>query len=158
MAPKAYDSTKVPVSKSQEELRQLLRKFGAEQFTMGEGDDWAGVEFVHSDTVVRLRCPIRPFDEEAARAEATEKRVAYATIAARYGDHEAARVWRVLVWSVKARLVAVEEGLETFEQAFFSHLVDPVTRRTIWERVRDEVAAGALKITGPGLKALGAGS
>lgn len=154
MTAKAYESTNVPVAKSQDELRGLLRKFGAQQFTMGEGEDWAGVEFVHADMVVRLRCPLRTGDnlppDNRHRSTAEKEATVY--------EREAQRVWRVLVWSVKARLVAVDEGLETFEQAFLSHLVDPATKTTVWERVRDVVAQGALRHGGPGLAALMPGS
>lgn len=148
---KAYETTAVPVAKSQDELRGLLRKFGAAQFTMGEGADWAGVEFVHADMVVRLRCPVRTGD---ALAAADERHRSTAEKEATAAEREAQRVWRVLVWSVKARLVAVEEGLETFEQAFLSHLVDPTTKTTVWERVREVVAQGALRHGGAGLAAL----
>lgn len=152
---KAYADTAVPVSKSQDELRRLLLRFGAQQFTMGEGQDWAGIEFVHADHLVRLRCPVR--DQQAAIA-ADSRHVSAEEKRATAAERERARVWRVLVWSVKARLVAVEEGLETFEQAFLSHLVDPNTRRTVWQRLQEPIERGDLRIGGEGLPALGTGS
>jgi hypothetical protein len=146
-----YSSTDVPVSRSQDELRGLLRRFGADSFTMGEGTDWVGVEFVHGGMLVRLRCPLRPYDDRLA-SRPHKKRLTPET----WQEAEAQRVWRVLVWSVKARLVAVEEGLETFEQAFLSHLVDPATRRTIWQRMQELVESGAFAIaSGSGLPELG---
>lgn len=147
----AYDSTTVPVARSQEELRGLLLKFGADQFTMGEGADWAGLEFVHSSTLVRLRCPLRSVDEVLANDSSHKSKADKLKNAA---EHERARVWRVLVWSVKARLVAVEEGLESFEEAFLSHIVNPATQRTIWQGAQEAVSKGVFRVGGPGLPEL----
>lgn len=155
----AYAGTDVPVSKSQDELRGLLIKFGAMQFTFGEGRDWAGVEFVHSDHLVRVRCPLRtPTDRDVAAFKSASHVADRDVAVARLFERETMRVWRVLVWSVKARLVAVDEGLETFEQAFLSHLVDPGSGRTLWEAIREPIEAGAMQIGGVGLRALGPGS
>ena len=156
-AKKAYSSTDVPVAKSQEELRSLLLKFGAKQFSFGEGEDWAGVEFVHAEHLVRIRCPLRSPD---AKAIATFRNAAHCTpevAGDRLIEREQMRVWRVLVWTVKARLVAVDEGIESFEQAFLSHLVDPATQRTLWQVIREPIEAGMLRLGGPGLPALGPG-
>lgn len=148
---RAYESTTVPVHKSQEELRGLLLKFGAEQFTMGEGRDWAGVEFVHSDQAVRMRCPVASAEEAVA---ADSRHVSVAEKKANAAERERARVWRVLVWCVKARLVAVEEGLETFEQAFLAHLVNPANDRTLWQDLREPIEAGLLRLGAGGLREL----
>lgn len=156
-AKRAYDTTDVPITKSQEELRGLLQKFGAAQFTFGEGRDWAGVEFVHNDQLVRLRCPFRLPTDQQVKSYDHGAHVGSAQATVRLLNREAMRVWRVLVWSVKARLVAVDEGLETFEQAFLSHLVDPASHLTVWEAVREEVTAGAFQLGGSGLRALGRG-
>lgn len=154
---KSYGSTSVPVSKSQAELRSLLQKFGAQQFTFGEGRDWAGVEFVHADHLVRVRCPLRvPTDAQVQ----SHRRGAHGSLAGSTTallDKEAMRVWRVLVWVIKARLVSVDEGLETFEQAFLSNLVDPSSGRTLWEAVRSPIESGAFQLGGQGLAALGRG-
>lgn len=161
MTGKAYGSTDVAVSKSQDELRVLLRKHGAEQFGFAEGAGWAGIEFVHRGGLVRLRCPMLVTDEDVKRwrsASNKSRSQSEAETRALVTEREAMRVWRVLVWSLKARLVAVEEGLETFEQAFLSHLVNPATGRTVWEDVREEVEAGALQIGGAGMRALGPGT
>lgn len=145
-----YASTEVPVARSQDELRNLLVRFGAEQFSFGQGPDWAGLEFVHEDHLVRFRAPLGAYDEAKARRP-HKTRLTPAT----WPEAEARRVWRVLVWSVKARLVAVDENLESFEQAFLAQMVDPSTNKTIWQNVRELVETGALRQGGPGLRAIG---
>jgi hypothetical protein len=47
--------------------------------------------------------------------------------------------WRALVLAVKAKLVSVEQGVETFEEAFMAHVVMP-DGRTIGEHVAGPVA------------------
>jgi hypothetical protein len=45
-------------------------------------------------------------------------------------EQEARRIWRVMAWNLKARLISVEEGVETFAEAFLAHLVTrPPTAR-----------------------------
>lgn len=155
--PKAYATTDVPVDQSQNELRTLLRKFGVDQYTFAEGRVFAGVELVHDAQVVRLRCPIHPPTDEDVRKWRSASHKPEADCLAALSERELMRIWRVLVWSVKARLVAVEEGLETFEQAFLAHLVDPGTDRTLWEAVREPIEAGRMRLGGPGLLAITTG-
>jgi hypothetical protein len=158
MTARAYETTQVPVARSQGELRDLLRKFGAQQFSFGEGADWAGVEFIHADQLVRVRCPLKPPDANAVSDHYSKNRKSPDASRQTLLNREAMRVWRVLVWTIKARLVAVEEGLETFEQAFLAAIVDPATNRTIWEQAREAVEGGAFKLGGAGLRAIGTGT
>jgi len=158
----AYESTEVPVSRSQGHIRDLLRKHGA-QFSFSEAETLDGmrlatVDFIHHGHAVRIRVPLRPPDPKAiqkavqrARTRTREQiqRDAY--------DQEERRIWRVLYHTLKARMVVVEEGVETFEQAFLAHLVDPSSGRTLWEVVRDPIEAGHLQVGGKGLRALESG-
>jgi hypothetical protein len=124
----AYENTSVPVSRSQEGVRTLLQKHGASQFTFGEatvaGKVWVGVEFALNDRSVRMRVPLGKPDDDALASKARRSRTkTLGEIRAEANEQEARRVWRVLHWSLKARLEAVENGLETFEEAFLAHLV-----------------------------------
>lgn len=158
----AYDSTTVKVEKSQSEIRKLLIDYGATRFVFGEEETtagkWAGIEFVHEGNAVRMRVPLRPVDEKALRSKA-QRAVSrtYDDLRNEAYEQEAKRVWRVLFWSLKARLVAVEEGLETFEQAFLAHLVDPASNMTVWQAIEPVVSIGSFKFGGLGLLALDAG-
>lgn len=143
----AYDKTEVPAARSQEQIRKMLRSAGADRIMCGEiftGErKAAGVEFNHRSLLVRVVCP---FIE--ARGE--------------INDQEIRRVWRVLHWCIKARMEAVENGLETFEQAFLPHIVDPGTRMTIWQMIQPAIERGAMAIDsgegfGPEARAIGAG-
>lgn len=152
----AYAATAVAVERSQAEARKLLLAHGASHFAVSEGEGatgrYAAVEFVHDGQQVRMRVGLKAPDEDAlaARARRAQRRT-LAELRREAHEQEARRTWRVLVHSLKARLVAVDEGLETMAQAFLPHLVDPATDQTLWEAVRDRVEAGALRVGGPGL-------
>lgn len=158
----AYETTDVPVSRSQGHIRDLLRKHGAQQFSFSEaevdGQRLATVDFIQHGHAVRIRVPLRPPDPETVESKAKRARSrTREQIADDAYDQEERRIWRVLFHNLKARMVVVEEGVETFEQAFLAHLVDPHSGQTLWEVVRQPIEAGHLQIGGRGLKALGVG-
>lgn len=154
----AYETTTVPVEKSQAEIRQLLAGFSARQFAFGEETDsagvrWAAVSFAHAGFAIRLRVPHKPVNDRAvnqrllrARSRTREQ------IAEEMEAQEARRIWRVMAWNLKARMVAVEEGVETFAEAFLAHLIDPATGATIYEQLVSDgrVELGSPLQIGPG--------
>lgn len=157
----AYEGTTVDVAKSQAEIRTLLVKHGAARFAFGEESDdagvrWAAVTFSHAGLVVRIRVPHKPLDERALRGKVQRARSKSAdAIRAEMDEQEARRIWRVMAWNMKARLVSVEEGVETFAEAFLAHLVDPVTNRTVYDHLSD---TGAVDFGRPLAGLLGTGS
>lgn len=159
MASGAYSSTTVTVEKSQGEIRSLLSKHGAERFSFMEGEAngrwWVGLEFVHHDHLVRIAAPLKEPDEQAIRGKVRRARTKRREDFVReHNEQEGRRIWRVIYWSLKSRLEAVEEELETFEQAFLSHLVDPGTNQTLWDGIRPHVESGRLQIGARGLPML----
>lgn len=153
----AYANTQVSVEKSQGEIRKLLGKHGATQFRMSEGEGaeglwWVGVEFIHDDHLVRMAAPLKPPNEKwlagkVDRARSKSRR----DFILEHNEQESKRLWRVILWSLKARLVSVEEGLETFEQAFLAHMVDPGTGSTVWDQIRPHIESGRMQVGAGGL-------
>lgn len=140
----AYESTTVPVEKSQAEVRSLLARAGASSFAFGEETDlagvrWAAVSFAHAGYAVRMRVPHKPLDRKKVEDKVYRARSrSRGEIEHEMGEQEARRIWRVMAWNLKARLVAVDEGVETFEEAFLAHLVNPTTGQTVYEQLADE--------------------
>jgi len=147
----AYETTAVPVEKSQNEIRGLLARHRATQFAFGEetdgdGHQWAAVSFSAQGYVVRIRVSHKEIDHKALVAKLRHARSkSKFDIEYEMREQEAKRIWRVLAWNLKARLVAVEEEVETFAEAFLAHLLDPATGRTIFEQLAEtgEVQLGA---------------
>lgn len=159
----AYESTNVPVEKSQSGIRKLLMEFGANEFQFGEGTGvdearWSGISFRHGGHTVMMQVPLKVPDEtQAEQLKAKAKRAHTRTLAdveREYWDQEERRIWRVLFWSLKARMIAIEEDVEEFEQAFLAHLVDPATGLTLWQYVQPAIERGDFQLGGGGLKAL----
>ena len=139
----AYANTSVPVERSQGEIRKLLSKHGAVRFAFGEerdqlGERFASVAFTYAAHNVRLRVPLKLVDEREIAIKARRAHIKTADeIRDGLYEQEEKRIWRVLAWNLKARLVAVEEGVETFEEAFLAHLVDPITGRTVYQQLAE---------------------
>lgn len=153
----AYESTTVPVEKSQGELRRLLAGHEASRFAFGEETDsggvrWAAVSFAHGGHAVRMRVPHKPVDPAAVSRKVLRARSkTRADIELELAEQEARRIWRVMAWNLKARLVAVEEGVETFEEAFLAHLVDERTGQTVYEQLAQD---GRVELATPLMPAL----
>lgn len=152
----AYETTAVSVEKSQGEIRKLLYAHGARNFSFSETEveetAWAAVDFIHQEQRVRMRVPLKPIDQRliAQKVQRAQTRTRE-EIERQFIDQEAKRIWRVIFHGLKARLVSVEEGVETFEEAFLAHLVDPMSGLTMWEAMKGVVESGALKVGGPGV-------
>ena len=136
----AYSTTSVPVGRSQEEIRAVLRRHGAESFQFGEGlrggVRMAGVSFRYEGRDVTMLVPIKvPTRAEVDRIEVKAKKRRGWLVPEEWAEM---RIWRVIAWTLRARMIAVEEGVETFEQAFLAHLIYAGTGRTIYEELAAE--------------------
>lgn len=109
MSPYAKD-TAVPIDRSRAEIERLLQRFGADGFGYGWEGGQETVAFTYEGKQVRLSMP-------------QPKRDSYRSEDA--WNRERRRRWRVLVLTVKAMLVAVEEGILSFEETFLSWFVTP---------------------------------
>jgi hypothetical protein len=107
--------TTVPVDKTRVEIERLVRRFGAKGFASGWDGATARVEFLCHSRHIRLSVTV----PQTAQAE-REK-------------------WRALALLVKAKLVAVDAKIATFEEAFFADIVMPETGKTVWETAREPV-------------------
>lgn len=157
----AYDTTTVAVERSQGDIRRLLTRHGAGSFEFGEATDpdgrrWAAIGFKLGDRAVRMRVPHKPIDRHAvARKLQRARSKTAADITGELEEQEAKRIWRVLAWNLKARLEAVEEDVETFEEAFLAHLLDERTGETFYEQL---VRTGSVELDAPLVPLLGAGA
>lgn len=148
----AYATTNVAVERSQAEIRKLLQRFDVERLAFGEERDednrrWVAVTFEARRLGVRMRVPLKAINEHDVRAKTLRSRTkGVVDIRNEMYAQEERRIWRVLAWNLKARLVAVEEGLESFEEAFLPHLIDPRTNRTIYEHLAQD---GRVELPGP---------
>jgi hypothetical protein len=99
-------NTKVSVDKSKAEIERTVTKYGATAFGSFTERDRAVIVFANQDRRVRFDLPLPTGDEPK--------------------DDKTRRVrWRALLLCIKAKLESVEAKIETFEEAFLSHVVLP---------------------------------
>jgi len=96
------EKTKVPVSRSRDEIEQILERFGATGFMYGATEDRAIIAFTAADRHVKFILPLANLDPQETRQR-----------------------WRCLVMCIKSKLASVEDGIETFDSAFLAQIVLP---------------------------------
>ena len=144
---KFAESTDVPVSRTRAELEDLLSRYGASATAIFTSRDSAAVAFEMHDRkiVFKLRLPdpqARDFTHTKRGFRPVEERSAEA--ARQAWEKACRRKWRALLLAVKAKLVAVDDGIETFEEAFMAHVVMP-DGRTVGNHIKPRIAEAYLE-------------
>ena len=129
--------TKVPVNQTRIEIETTLAKFGATGFAFAMFEGNATIIFECAGRRVRFVLPLGKDSSEAKTARLHRER------------------WRALFLTIKSRLVSIDTNIETFEDAFMSHIVMP-DGSTVGERLKPQIAdhykgnkMGPLMLTGP---------
>lgn len=136
--------TNVSVDKSEAEIKTLLRKHGATKFATKWEGTHSEVVFVCQNRLIQFRIPM-PSQSEVERTPTGRKRNKKNVVELKLVEEERRR-WRALVLCIKAKLEAVAEKIETFDEAFLSHIVTD-DKRTVYERL---IAKGAsIKMLAP---------
>ena len=110
--------TTVPVERSVAEVQRLLRRFGAGDFAQftSEQRETAGVVFARLGISYRMTFRL-PREEEFLQTPQGRMRTSDKMVEQAH-QQEVRRLWRSLALLVKAKLVAVEDGIADFEQEF----------------------------------------
>lgn len=118
--------TTVSVQKSRVEIEQLLAKWKATRTATMVERDRAAVYFQMGVWHVQFTIPL-PTEAEAAKLK--DGRSSWKTATkeqqSRWLEQKQRERWRALLLAIKAKLISVENGVETFEEAFLAHLVLP---------------------------------
>lgn len=97
--------TKVPVHQTRNEIERTLTRFGASSFAFAISEASAMILFEFSGRRIRFNVALPKGLSVASTAKLQRER------------------WRALFLSIKAKLVSVDTGIETFEEAFLAHVV-----------------------------------
>lgn len=153
--PKYAENTSVSVDRSLDELRRTVRRFGATHFAFMDEPGSASVAFQVDGRRVRFRLEL-PSPDDADFTRTPTGRVRSASAASDEWEKACRQRWRSLAMVVKAKLVAIDDGISTFEQEFLAHLVLP-SGQTVFEQIGGELGH-QLESGVPGRLALEAGS
>jgi hypothetical protein len=106
------------------ELEVLLGKHGATTFVAGTDKGIATIAFEVRGLRVLMRIPLPDPNEERFTHTPTGRQRHRDTI---HADYQAAirATWRALLLFVKAKLVAIDQGLSTIEQEFLPYILLP---------------------------------
>ena len=148
-----YADTKVDAEKTQQEISQLLRKYGVSQVNWQVNYDLEQVQldFVieyqkqEDQSVHRVAVRVKPPMFAAARRTWDSK-------LGRYKKEEMAN-WaqsmRLLLYWIKAKLEAVSFGLNSVEKEFLSDIVSTLpdgSRMTIWDMISQQMENNSLML------------
>lgn len=151
---KFASQTQVSVASSRAEIEKEITRFGASGFASAWQENRSLIEFIYKNKKIRFVLEIPPrsdFNKPTRKVRGlwTQK----------HGDDAWEQVkkqrWRALALIVKAKLVAVADGVTTFETEFMPHIVMP-DDRTVAEHAAPAIEQALLTGTAPRL--LGAGS
>lgn len=123
------EGTAVSPERSQAEIAELLRRYGATGYTYGwdegaNGVQRAAIAFKAHGRMVRFLVDLPdPAAKEFWRTETGRQRDRAGAVKAHEG--ELRRRWRCLALAIKAKLEAVETGIATFEDEFLAYTVLP---------------------------------
>ena len=134
------ERTKVSPDKSRDEIRRLVTGYGAEKFATLDEPNRAVIMFEAHDRRIRFTLPLPTLSECRSKADFEQR---------------TRQRWRALTLAIKAKLESVQSKIETFEEAFFAHVVMP-NGATIYEQTHEQLARmiadgghGPLLLLGP---------
>jgi hypothetical protein len=99
------EDTIVPVARSQDQVKTLLRQAGSDQIAVYEAAEQSAVAFRVAGRFYRINVPVKP--------------------KSRNPQQEERRAWRLLLLLIKAKLEAVREGATTIEREFLADMLTP---------------------------------
>ena len=121
--------TTVSSGKSRAEIEDTLMRYGATGFLNGVTADRAIIAFEAKGRRIKFILPLpdrsaREFTHTRHENNWAQQQLSSEKAAERYEQGVRQR-WRALALCIKAKLEAVESGIETFEEAFMAHIVLP---------------------------------
>lgn len=149
MAGEYAKGTTVSSSKSLDEIKATLIRFGADRntFTYVEQGNRVGIQFKAQNRVVRMTM-LLPDREAFAKDRYNRRRPE--TAIERDWQQACREYWRTLLLGVKAKLSMIEKGLSTFEREFLADILLP-SGETIGETVIPEIDEALAGKTVPSL-------
>lgn len=137
------EGTTVPAEKSRGGIEADLREFGATKFGYMSAPTEAVIAFEYRDMGLRFRLPLPSISDDDIRYSGTgyRRRLRSDAQIEKAYHAEIRRRWRCLYDVIGAKLTAVADGIESFEQAFLAYM--DVGGRTLGEHIIPKLAEAA---------------
>lgn len=115
------EGTKVAVTKTLAEIEDLVRKRGGQKFYRGEQEERMVLGWWQAERMVMFGVERPKLELFAKKPRGYGRRTVPEQLAAQ--EQACRSSWRALLLVIKAKLVSVESGVESFEEAFLAQLV-----------------------------------
>lgn len=115
-------TTTVTIGKSQDEIKNTLRKYGAERLGIMEDMKAGYVMFEYSGLTVQMEVPF-PSKDEFKKSETGRSRTT--SVIENHYEQALRQRWRALLLAIKAKLEAVELGISSIEEEFLAFIKMP---------------------------------
>ncbi len=112
--------TKVPADRTRSEIEALLARYKARATAVFQDQQGAAIAFEINERRILFR--IKLLDPKTTKADAHRR-----------------ATWRALLLSIKAKMISVDTGIETFEEAFMAHVVMP-DGQTVGDTITPRIA------------------
>ena len=133
------ENTSVPSDKSRAEIERTLTRYGAERFLYGWEADYAVIGFTMLDRQVKFLLPLPDRNDHDFTHTPERGNARSAPQAAAQYEQAVRQRWRALALVIKAKLEAVESGINEFEDEFLAHIVLP-NGQTVGTFMRPQIA------------------
>jgi hypothetical protein len=150
------EKTTVPIERSRAEIEGILRRYGAKEFGHRWSETRAVIEFLANDRAVRFTLPLPARDKFATRIVRRQRQRCTPEQQEHLWDQACRQRWRALALAIKAKFETIAAGISEFETEFLAYVIDPVTRETIGNLMRPQIAeryvgngTGQLLLGGP---------
>jgi hypothetical protein len=133
------ENTSVPATRTQEQIKNTLTKYGATGFMIGESSGKAMVAFEMKSRRVKFMLDLPVFG--------VTKVTQYVKLSQEKCDQQVRVKWRCLLLAIKAKLECQASGISTFEQEFMAHIVLPngeTIGQTILPQIDHSYKTGAM--------------
>jgi hypothetical protein len=131
-------NTAVSSEKSKLEIERMLERYGASQYVSGWKNGIAVIGFTYNERMVRFELAL-PDRQDPKFTKKKNGWTSRPTTAAQALYEQAVRQrWRALCLVIKAKLESVESSIDTFEDAFLSHIVTP-NGQTVGEWLKPQI-------------------
>lgn len=127
--------TSVSPARSREELDKMLKKYGATGFGYVDQERAAAIMFSINGRTYRYLVQMPQLQD--FRRNSTGY-VLSTTAQKRAWEQSVREQWRALVVTIKGKLVAVDTGIETFEESFLRHVIMP-NGQTVGETIEPQL-------------------
>lgn len=132
-------STRIPVAKSREQIEALLQKYQCTQFgwMTDSTTNVTTIQFRCRDRLIRFTLELPTPEQFAVRCfKSGTRKLPPEHVALRHEKALRAR-WRAITQGIRAKLILVDYGISTFEDAFLAETVDSESGMTVGELIRE---------------------